>query len=97
MDRFGIETMLPMEKRVATIAKLCERGHAGKIVLSHDTSCYIDWFPEEAIKQAMPRWHFLHISDEVVPALRSSGVSDEQIRTMTVDNPRRIFEAQGGY
>jgi phosphotriesterase-related protein len=66
-------------------------------VLSHDTSCYIDWFPEEAIKQAMPRWHFLHISDEVVPALRASGVSDEQIRTMTFDNPRRIFEAQGGY
>lgn len=97
MDRFGIDSILPMDKRVATIAKLCERGHAGKIVLSHDTSCYIDWFPEELLKQAAPRWHFLHIPDEVVPALRAAGVSDEQIRTMTVDNPRRIFEAQGGY
>ena len=44
----------------------------------------------------MPRWHFLHIPDDVVPALRQSGVSEEQIRLMTVENPRRIFEAQGG-
>jgi phosphotriesterase-related protein len=82
---------------VATIAKLCERGHAGRMVLSHDTSCYIDWFPPEMLKPAVPNWHFLHIPDDVVPALRKSGVTEEQIRTMTVDNPRRVFEAQGSY
>jgi phosphotriesterase-related protein len=97
MDRFGIDMYMPTDKRVAVIAKLVERGHAERIVLSHDTSCYIDWFPEGLIQQAAPRWHFLHIPDDVVPALRQSGVSDEQIRTMTVDNPRRIFEASGGY
>jgi phosphotriesterase-related protein len=97
MDRFGIDMYMPTEKRVATIAKLCQRGHANKIVLSHDTSCYIDWFPVEMLKGAAPNWHYLHIPDDVVPALRSSGVPDDQIRAMTVDNPRRIFEAQGGY
>ncbi|TAK56728.1 MAG: phosphotriesterase [Dehalococcoidia bacterium] len=97
MDRFGVDVILPTEKRVATIAKLCERGHAGSMVLAHDTSCYIDWFEESAVKAALPRWNFLHISDDVVPALRAAGVSDEQIRQMTVDNPRRIFEAQGAY
>jgi phosphotriesterase-related protein len=97
MDRFGIDAVLSMEKRVATVAKLCERGHADRMVLSHDTSVYIDWFEPAMIKQAVPRWHFLHISDEVIPALRQSGVSDEQITTMTVDNPRQIFEAQGAY
>ena len=97
MDRFGIDSYLPTEKRVAVIAKLCERGRAERIVLSHDASVYIDWFPEEMPRQVMPRWHFLHIPDDVVPALRSAGVSDEQVRTMTVDNPRRIFEAQGSY
>ena len=45
----------------------------------------------------MPRWHFLHIPDDVVPALRAAGVSDAQVRAMTVDNPRRIFETQGAY
>ena len=79
------------------IANLCKRGYAEKIVLSHDTSCYIDWFPADLIKQAAPRWHFLHIPDDVVPALQSSGVTEVQIRAMTVGNPRRIFEMQGGY
>jgi phosphotriesterase-related protein len=97
MDRFGIDSYMPTEKRVATIAKLCERGHATNIVLSHDASCYIDWFPEELPKQAMPRWHFLHIPDDVVPALRTAGVPQDQIDLMTTGNPRRIFEKQGAY
>lgn len=97
MDRFGIDSPLPTDRRVATIAKLCERGHSGSMVLSHDASCYIDWFPEELPKQVMPRWHYLHIPDDVIPALQESGVSDEQIEEMTVRNPRRIFERQGAY
>ncbi|HYM14161.1 MAG TPA: phosphotriesterase-related protein [Dehalococcoidia bacterium] len=97
MDRFGIDSFLPTEKRVATIVKLCERGHAGRMVLAHDASCYIDWFEPALVKAAMPRWSFLHISDDVVPALRQSGVTDDQIRQMTIENPRRIFEAQGAY
>ena len=50
MDRFGIEIILPTEKRVATIARLCERGHAGQIVLSHDAACYFDWYDMEAVE-----------------------------------------------
>src|SRR5579871_2382725 len=33
MDRFGIDTILPFEDRVETVAKLCARGHADKMVL----------------------------------------------------------------
>ncbi len=97
MDRFGIDIYLPMEKRVAVVARLCERGYAGQMVLSHDASCYIDWFPQEAIRATVPNWHFLHITRDVIPALREAGVTEEQVRQMTVDNPRRIFEAQGTY
>ena len=96
MDRFGLHQMLPTEKRVAVIAKLCERGYAGRMVLSHDTMCYIDWYPEE-MRAALPDYNYLHIPDAVVPALRAAGVSEEQVRTMTVDNPRAIFERQGPY
>jgi phosphotriesterase-related protein len=97
MDRFGIDSFLPTPNRVAVIAKLCQRGHARNIVLSHDTSVMIDWFPEELIKTAAPKWNYLHIPDDVLPALREAGVSDADIQAMTVDNPRRIFETQGGY
>ncbi len=97
MDRFGIDIYLPMERRVATIARLCELGHAGQMVLSHDASCYMDWFPEEALRNAVPNWHFRHISEDVLPALRKAGVTEDQVRQMTVKNPRRIFEQAGAY
>jgi len=97
MDRFGVDVILPTKQRVDTIVELCKRGYAGQMVLSHDASCHIDWFPREVIRKAVPNWNFLHISDDVVPALREGGVPEAQIRQMTVDNPRRIFERQGAY
>jgi phosphotriesterase-related protein len=36
MDRFGIETILSFEDRVKTVADMCKRGHANKMMLSHD-------------------------------------------------------------
>jgi phosphotriesterase-related protein len=97
MDRFGVDVILPTPKRVSTIARLCERGWAGQMVLSHDANCHFDWYPKELIAQAAPNWNFRHIPDDVLPALRKEGVSEEQIRQLTVDNPRRIFEQQGPY
>lgn len=97
MDRFGIDAYLSFEDRVETVARMCERGHAGQMVLSHDASCYFDALPEEIIPVALPNWHYLHIHNDVLPALRQRGVTEEQITTMLVDNPRRIFATQGGY
>lgn len=97
MDRFGLDAFLPFEDRVNTVATLCERGHADRMVLSHDAACLIDWLPEAAVPVALPNWHYLHIHDDVLPALQQRGVTDEQITTMLVDNPRRIFERRGTY
>lgn len=97
MDRFGVDIFLPGEKRVATIARMCEMGYAEKMVLSHDASCHFGWAEPALIKNVVPNWHFNHIPDDVVPALRASGVSDAQITAMTVDNPRKVFEKQGSY
>jgi phosphotriesterase-related protein len=97
MDRFGIDTILPFAERVDTVARLCERGHAGKLVLSHDAACFNDWLPERALPAVLPNWHYLHIHNDVIPALKQRGVTDEQIHTMLVDNPRAIFERQGAY
>lgn len=91
MDRFGIDGITPFEERVDTVAAMCERGYAGSMVLSHDASCYIDWFPAELIPRFAPNWHFGHLFDDVLPALRERGVSREQIDLMLVGNPRRYF------
>jgi phosphotriesterase-related protein len=97
MDRFGIGVLLPFEDRVNTVAKMCERGHAGKMVLSHDAACFNDWLPEHALPAVLPNWHFLHIHNDVIPALKTRGVTDEQLQTMLIANPRKIFETQGAY
>ena len=97
MDRFGIDSFLPFEDRVATVATLCARGYADRLVLSHDAACYNDHLPWDLIPAVMPNWHYLHIMREVVPALQARGVTDAQITTMLVDNPRRVFERTGAY
>jgi phosphotriesterase-related protein len=97
MDRFGLDAMLSFDDRVDTVARMCERGHADKMVLSHDASCHIDWLPEAVLPFALPNWHFLHIHNDVLPALRQRGVTEDQITTMLVDNPRAIFSGQGAY
>jgi len=93
MDRFGIDGYLPTAERTAVVAELCRQGYADRMVLSHDASCYIDWIAGEVPLGALPDWHYLHISCDVLPALREQGVSEEQIDTMLVDNPRRFLES----
>jgi phosphotriesterase-related protein len=97
MDRFGVDNILSFDDRVDIVAQMCQRGHADKMVLAHDASCYIDWLPEAALPLVLPNWHYLHIHNDVLPALRARGVSEEQITTMLVDNPRAIFSHGGGY
>jgi len=94
MDRFGIDLYNSTAERVATVAALCARGYADRIVLSHDAACFMDWFGPnfEAMQPAvLPNWNYLHISTDVVPALRDAGVSGNQIEEMLVGNPRRYF------
>ena len=96
MDRFGLDIYNPTTSRVDTIVALAERGYAGQMVLAHDASCYIDYFPgveaQAAKEQIAPNWNFTHISNDVLPMLRDRGVTDEQIRQMLVEAPRRYFE-----
>ena len=68
-----------------------------RMVLSHDANSYMDTIPPDRKAEVMPNWHYLHITNDVLPALRQQGVSDDDIHKMTVDNPRRIFEQEGAY
>ena len=96
MDRFGLDIYNPTADRVGTIVTLAERGYADRMVLAHDASCFIDYFPDPAARaafqQVQPNWNFTHISTDVLPMLRERGVTEEQLRQMLVDTPRRYFE-----
>jgi phosphotriesterase-related protein len=94
MDRFGLDLFNPTAERVKTIAMMAGRGYAGSMVLSHDASCFIDYFGaahDEARAAAAPNWHYEHITDDVLPALLAHGVSQAQIDQMMIENPVRYF------
>ena len=96
MDRFGINLETTFEARADVVVELCRRGFAEQMVLSQDASCYIDWI-DPAVLSFLPQWHYLHIGEEVLPYLLEHGVTDDQVRTMLVDTPRRYFEATDPY
>ena len=91
LDRYGLDIFLPYERRQATTRALLERGYADRIFLSADSVATTDWFPASVIEQliaagAAHDWTIRIVPERVLPELRESGMSEEQERTMMVDN-----------
>ena len=69
---------------VDSIRELLARGHAEPILLSHDV-CHASQLRRYGGNG------YTYLADSFLPRLREAGVSDEEIRTITVDNPRRLL------
>ncbi len=98
MDRYGLEIFLPMERRNATVTALLDRGYADRMFLSQDFCATLDWYPPEVGRQMMDAgavrdWSMTLVHDQVIPALREAGMTDEQLQTMMVENPKRWLTA----
>lgn len=99
LDRYGLEMVVPIDKRNATTAELLRRGHAERVMISQDFCATIDWFPRELepmfiANGAIRNWSMTLVFDEVVPALREQGVMDDAVfETIFVANPRRWLTA----
>jgi phosphotriesterase-related protein len=94
MDRYGLEIFLPIERRNATVTALLERGYADRMFLSQDYCATLDWYPVEIEEQMLAAgvakgWSMTLVLDQVIPALREAGMTDEQLETMMVENPKR--------
>jgi len=42
----------------------------------------------------VPDWQHTYLTESGMPALRQAGVSEAQLQTMLVDNPRRYFTGE---
>lgn len=93
-DRCGLDLVVPLEEQLETLAELCRRGYADRLMLSHDKMSFSDWFRNEEVDAIVPEWQFTYIHDGLVPALRERGVTDEQVRQILVQNPRDFFAAE---
>jgi len=69
---------------IRLLLELLGRGHAGRILLSQDV-CH------DSQLKAYEGNGYVYLSETFLPRLRASGVDEATIRTMTVENPRRIL------
>jgi phosphotriesterase-related protein len=91
-DRCGIESpVASFEVQIDCLTRLCRRGHADRVVLSHDNMVWMDLMPAELVGRMRPHFPYGFIYAQTLPALREAGVSEDDINTMLVENPRRYF------
>lgn len=85
--------ILTWRQRADTIKKLVDAGYTNKIFLSNDWYYGIAIAPtgaQEAMEKRNPDG-LLFNTRKTIPYLKQIGVTEQQIRTITVDNPRRFF------
>ncbi len=99
-DRFGIETLQPDSERIKSVLAMVQAGFTRSICLSHDSIC-ASWLGRPIFNgsivlqpEQIPFWSPTHIFENVLPKLRGEGVSESDIDTIFVENPRRYFEGQ---
>jgi phosphotriesterase-related protein len=90
-DRCGLPVTVPLDAQMDTLAALCERGLANRIMLAHDKSSFMDWFANAEIDPVLPDWRYTYIHSAMLPGLRDRGVTEQQIEQMLVHNPREFF------
>jgi phosphotriesterase-related protein len=97
LDRYGLDMFLPTDTRNAILLTLLERGHVDHMFISQDYCSTIDWFPPEVEEQlrptAAPKWSMTFLFEDVIPELKERGMTDDQLNTMMVENPKRWLAA----
>jgi phosphotriesterase-related protein len=97
-DRFGLDILVPDEQRIDALVALLQKQQEHRIVVSHDSVWCTrgEPFPVEMLEAMDPAKLFnpTHFHRTIVPALLARGVSQAQIDTMLVDNPRRFFAGE---
>jgi phosphotriesterase-related protein len=83
-DVIGKEHWLLDATRAELIKALIDRGYVRHLMLSHDCN------RDHEMRYGGGRG-YCHIFERFLPRLRELGVGEEEIRTMTVDNPARAF------
>jgi phosphotriesterase-related protein len=92
MDRFGMEHVLPDDRRVAVVLSLLRLGYADRMVLSHDAAYFSHVTPPSWRARSAPRWHMEDIPRRILPMLREGGASEADLHQMLVLNPGRLLE-----
>jgi phosphotriesterase-related protein len=107
IDRIGLELLAPDVRRADHVATLVREGFTSQVCLSQDHICTMTaprspmWTPLEArerraamaeeIAWQVTKRPYTYVLTDFVPMLRDRGVTDADLETIFVDNPRRLL------
>ena len=105
-DRIGLHRYMPDETRADNLVKLVRDGHQSQIMMSQDRHCgWLGKFarqvpPDEQAKidalKAQGNWPppYTYLFTDFVPMLKQRGLSEAEIASILLDNPRRFFAGE---
>jgi phosphotriesterase-related protein len=85
LDGVAPETVV---RHAELVTGLAERGHLGRLLVSHDAGSYTVGEPGGAPEKFRA---YDTIFRELIPDLRARGMPEDGIRTLLVDNPRTVL------
>lgn len=107
VDRIGLEILAPDERRADHVATLVREGFTHQVCLSQDHICALTaprpsfYVPPEhreasAARREQIAWQvwqrpYTYIVTDFVPMLLERGVTEADVETIFVDNPRRLL------
>jgi phosphotriesterase-related protein len=107
VDRIGLEILAPDDRRADHVAALVREGFTDQVCLSQDHICALTaprpsfYVPPEhraagAERREQIAWQvwqrpYTYIVTDFVPRLLERGVTDADVETIFVDNPRRLL------
>jgi phosphotriesterase-related protein len=91
LDRFGLDFLLPDDARMKNLMQLVAAGLREHVVISQDYPvCLLGRFGVN-LENIAPNWGITHIFKSIIPRLKEMGLTDEDVETILVSNPRQLF------
>lgn len=95
LDRFGLGALIYNdEERCKNVVTLLDMGYEDRLLFGTD-SCmvHMGWRPnsEEQLKTVLKDWNQRDLFETWVPRMKELGVTDENLKAIFVDNPRRVL------
>ena len=91
LDRFGLDFLLPDDARMKNLMQLVAAGLREHVVISQDYPvCLLGRFGVN-LEHIAPNWGITHIFKSIIPRLKEMGLTDEDVETILVSNPRQLF------
>ena len=92
MDRYGTEISCPTTgacRPSSSLSSAATPPHPARVRRSGEPGLV----PSRARTQMLPKWTSVHLFDNILPAAREQGVTDEQIAVMLDENPKAWLTA----